>query len=178
MWCPANQNAAPRWCLHTPLNDKPRGGVVSRSAESRPLMSICECRWSSPLWQNISSHQLPPGTEKWMSPGLMGTEQGILTLDESPIALNTHTDTLSTENTAVTQSVKITGWKILTCAQTLSLFSLCLVLCKCKSFCLTEARHVIQYFMTASLHSPFTLTAAACIKHGLGLRDVSAIDFK
>lgn len=141
-------------------------------------MSICEL-------QVVESALPPRATEKWMSPELMGTEQGVLTLDESPIALNTHTHTHQTqtqrgrtENTAVTQSVKITGWKILTCVQTLSLFSLCLVLRKCKSFCLTVARHMIQYFMAASLHSPFTLTTTACIKHGLGLRDVNAIDFK
>ena len=49
-------------------------------------MSICEL-------QVVESALPPRATEKWMSPGLMGTEQGVLTLDESPIALNTHTHT-------------------------------------------------------------------------------------
>lgn len=52
-------------------------------------MSICEL-------QVVESALPPRATEKWMSPGLMGTEQGVLTLDESPIALNTHTHTPDT----------------------------------------------------------------------------------
>ena len=135
------------------------------------------CRWSSPL--------CPPGQRRsgWARDWWEQNRASSPWMSHPSLWTHTHTHQTQTqrgrtENTAVTQSVKITGWKILTCVQTLSLFSLCLVLRKCKSFCLTVARHMIQYFMAASLHSPFTLTTTACMKHGLGLCDVNAIDFK